>query len=404
MIGARIKQARVAAGMTQDEVIAALDVRGVSLTKGGLSKYERGGSNPKPTLLRALAKVLGVEATFFLSEPTVKVRWLAFRKGSQMTRRRQEQVKALAESQLEAVLELRHALEPGQAYTFPPVSPVRDAEDIETAAESLRAHWKLGEQPIESVTATIEDGGGVVVEAGSEDELFDALSGWANETTPVVVVSAAVTDDRKRFSLAHELGHLFMQVEGDPKTEERFAQRFAAAFLVPAASARRELGERRRHLDFRELALLKRKHGLSMQAWLFRASDLDIIPESHARTLHAEMGTRGWKRVEPEQFEGNEKPLKLRQMTIRALAEGLISRQQAERIYPGVTADLGQPPAGKMPRSGARELLALPPEERDAILSRAAEIVAEDYEDGGNLAGLEMFSEEDYFDEPVDES
>ena len=40
----------------------------------------------------------------------------------------------------------------------------------------------------------------------------------------------------------------------DGTMEERLAHRFAAAFLVTAATARRELGHKRRHLDLRELA------------------------------------------------------------------------------------------------------------------------------------------------------
>ena len=73
------------------------------------------------------------------------------------------------------------------------------------------------------------------------------------------------------------------------RTEENLAHRFAASFLVTATTARRELGVKRRHLDFRELAMLKQKHGLSMQAWILRAADLAIIERSHARVLLAEM-------------------------------------------------------------------------------------------------------------------
>ena len=74
-------------------------------------------------------------------------------------------------------------------------------------------------------------------------------------------------------SLAHELGHLVMDCRGvKSKEEEKLAHRFAAAFIVPAAVARRELGPRRRSLNLAELALLKGKHGLSMQGWARRAS------------------------------------------------------------------------------------------------------------------------------------
>jgi len=403
MVGDRIKQARIAAGMTQDEVVEALSRDGVSLTKGGLSKYERGGSTPKPSMLRALGGVLGVESSFFLEEPETTVRWLAFRKASGLGKKQQVRIKTLAESQVDVILNLRRALEPSAtAPDMPEPHRVTTPDDAEEAAASLRAHWKLGEQPIESVTATIEDGGGIVVESGGEDDLFDGLSGWVNDEQPVVVVSWAVGDDRRRFSLAHELGHLFMDVgDVDEKTEERLAHRFAAAFLVTASTARRELGERRRHLDFRELALLKEKHGLSMQAWVYRAADLGIIEQSHAKSLFMEMSRRGWRRTEPVEFEGQEQPSRLRQLTVRALAEGLVSHTQAERICPGVTRDISdEEPAGPL---DARSLMRLPREERDRLMEQAATLVADEYEAGGGLAGFESLSEEDLFDESVED-
>ena len=90
-ISQRMRHARVAAGMTQDEVVDALAGVGVRLTKGGLSKYERGGSTPKPTILRALGKVLAVEPSYFLEEPSLEMRWLKFRKLSRMSKTRQEE-------------------------------------------------------------------------------------------------------------------------------------------------------------------------------------------------------------------------------------------------------------------------------------------------------------------------
>ncbi len=404
MIGNRIKQARIAAGMTQDEVTESLATFEVSLTKAGLSKYERGGSIPKPTVMRALARVLGVDSSFFLEEPSTAVRWLAFRKASRMGKKRQERVKALAESQLEVVMTLSRALNPMSERGLPPQTAVGKPAEAEKAAESLREYWRLGDQPIESVTSAIEDGGGVVMEAGDEDDMFDGLSGWVNQTTPVVVVSSAVADDRRRFSLAHELGHLFMEVGSvDAPTAEKLAHRFAAAFLVTAATAKRELGTRRRHLDFRELAMLKQKHGLSMQAWIFRAADLGIVTQAHARTMFAEMSARGWRRREPVDFNGKERPMKIQQLTVRALAEGLLSRKQAERISPGVTRGLEEVGAGPPGALDARSLMRLPQSERDKLMEQAAALVVEEYENGGNLTGFESLAWEDHFDTSLED-
>ena len=65
MISQRIRQARTIAGLSQDEVVRALGGRGVPLTKAALSKYERGASVPRASLLKQLGAVLHVPAEYF---------------------------------------------------------------------------------------------------------------------------------------------------------------------------------------------------------------------------------------------------------------------------------------------------------------------------------------------------
>ena len=55
-----------------------------------------------------LARVLGVKPNYFLSEPELMVKWLAFRKQTRLSKGRQEQVKAYAEGVVE-----RAVLAPG---------------------------------------------------------------------------------------------------------------------------------------------------------------------------------------------------------------------------------------------------------------------------------------------------
>lgn len=417
MIGQRIKQARVAAAMTQDEVVAALDAAGHPLTKAGLSKYERGGSVPKPTTLRALGKVLRVPAEFFLEEAraTVGVEWLA-RRGARLTMAEEERIKTLATAQVEAIVTLRRALEPKRVWPgFPRVKvPRGPIETVETAAEDaarqLRKAWHVGDAPIESVAETIEDAGGIVVETDGVAPGFDACAGWVDGSTPVVVVSVAAPETEHRVRLACELGRLSVDSsKADPSEMPRlvqsFAQRFAAAFLVPADTARRELGERRRHLDLRELAILKLKYGLSMQAWIYRATDLGIIEPAHSRSLIADLSARGWRKAEPVAFDARERPLRLRQLTMRAHAEGLLTDAQAERISPGATRERiywcaaargrtsRETPNRASRRMDARTLLKLPPPEREQLLARAARLVKGDYEKGGALAGFQADDE-----------
>ena len=144
MIGERMKQARLMAAMSQDELVKALAKAEVRLTKAGLSKYERGASVPKATFLQHLANVLQVQSAFFLEEPEVQVKWLGYRKRSGVGLRDQERIHAQAAVRVEVYLRLRAAMSKEPAPSFPKRARVRTAAEAEAAAEALRQLWGMG--------------------------------------------------------------------------------------------------------------------------------------------------------------------------------------------------------------------------------------------------------------------
>jgi Zn-dependent peptidase ImmA (M78 family) len=387
MISQRIRQARVAAGMSQDEVVAALSTQGVTLTKAAVSKYERGGSVPRASLLKHLGVALGVAPEYFLRETSVTIDWLAFRKRATAGIREQERFQAMAQECVEAQLELRDALRIECESRFPEKRMVETPDEAENAAEALRREWELDDLPVESMVELIEDRDGIVVEIEGAEKAVDGMAGLANGCHAIVVIDPGLSDDRKRFTLAHELGHLCMNTSGVAswKSEERLAHRFASAFLVPAAIARRELGTRRSHLSFEELMLLKQKHGLSMQAWLYRALDCGIIDQSHMNAMFERLGRKGWRCQEPVEYRGHEKPMRFRQMAFRAVAEGLLSSEKARKWIPDLGQELGTATSGSMTASKLRKL---PYEQRSSILMAAAESAAAVY---GNDPALQQF-------------
>jgi Zn-dependent peptidase ImmA (M78 family) len=128
----------------------------------------------------------------------------------------------------------------------------------------------------------------------------------------VIVVAATPAGDRRRFSVAHELGHLVLhQVpEGSPHALERQADLFAEAFLLPAAAMREALAP---PITLTTLADLKARWGVSLQALIRRARTLEIIPHSHYQALSAQLGARGWRTQEPIAVPV-ERPRALRQL------------------------------------------------------------------------------------------
>ena len=113
---------------------------------------------------------------------------------------------------------------------------------------------------------------------------FEGLSGRINNEIPLIITIGHNSIDRKRMSIAHELGHLVL--ESDGLDEEKAAFRFAAAFLAPSECIRSTLGVKRKRIDIRELQLLKEEFGISIQALIRRCFDLKIITESEYKRLN----------------------------------------------------------------------------------------------------------------------
>ncbi|HET6201648.1 MAG TPA: XRE family transcriptional regulator [Planctomycetota bacterium] len=386
-----MRRARLAGGLTLDQVLERL---GRPITKAGLSKYELGKSAPDADFLLRFARVCEVPPSYFLAETPTKVEWLAYRRHARLGARLLERIRAFAEERLEAWVRLKEALHPSERPDVPPSMAVRTVEEAERAALRLRAAWGLGERPIENLCATLEHRGWVLVGWRAEDG-FDGLSGHA-EATPVVVLNLRDPSDRRRLALAHEVGHLLLRSRAvGPKEEEALMHAFARAFLAPAGAVRRELGNRRTRLDLEELALLKREWGLSMQGWLRRAAELEIVPQAEFRRWKGVFRARGWDREEPVADRREEEPSRLRHMASAARAEGVVEEAWARRFCPEAIPE-NAPAKAREEEPLAVRLMRLPPERRRPFLMEAAERAAATYSSDPELTEFNALDGEDF--------
>ena len=373
MLSERLRQARLAAGLSLQGLADELER---PITRQALSKYETGASQPSPSRIADLATALNVPASSLLTESAVEIRWVAFRKLAKLSKSRREQLTALAAQRLESEFRLRELFHLGARHDLPGPIEVRNLRDCDYAAAAVRMRWNLGYRPVDSLIDLVEEHGAAVVTL-SESWGFDGLAGWANRT-PVLVLNAAMPPDRVRLNAAHEIGHLVMPSTGDAKQDEHFAFRFAAAFLVPPEAARHELGTHRRDLDLDELGLLKQRWGLSMQGWIRRARDLEIISDDLYRRLNIRFRKTGWHRTEPFAYEGRESPALYRRLVLRALAERMITSEEAERLYPDARHHSDERRATQV---SLRDLARRPPEERHRVLRDAQIAVDPDVTD-----------------------
>jgi Zn-dependent peptidase ImmA (M78 family)/DNA-binding XRE family transcriptional regulator len=375
MIGDRLRHVRLARGLSLEELAAAL---GGVVTRQALWKYEQGKAQPSAVVLAKLSNALRTPAAALWREPVYTVQFIAYRKGSGLLKRDQVQVQATVELALEERLRLREraGLDNGLGVPDEPYV-VATISDAETAAQKLRERWVLGMDPISSVTGVLEDHGVHVIEIEAAEK-FDGISAVAHDQAGAIAGAAVVTrvglpGERQRLDLAHELGHLVLDVPAEVD-EEKAAFRFAGAFLAPADAVRREVGARRAFVQLAELRLLKRRFGMSMQALLRRLYDLVIITESHYREWCIDINRLGYRKDEPDRMPA-EQPQWLRRTALRALAEGQIGREEAERML-GETIERDQP----LSLVERRALMKLPLAERRRVLAEQAAKVAAHYD------------------------
>lgn len=238
------------------------------------------------------------------------------------------------QDQLERYLEVERLL----AFTDGPGSrlpeglkrEVASLEEVEDTAEKLRRAWGLGLDPISNLVEALEDRGIRIVTV-EVDQKFDACLVLTNDEIPVIVVNSTHPGDRQRLSISHELGRLVLR-PADTLDGEKAAFRFAGAFLVPSQVVREELGERRQRINLYELHLLKHKYGISMQAWLYRAMELGILPGPVAEHHLREFRTRGWHTAEPGDQLPPEVSTRFNRLVMQALEEGVISEARAAEL------------------------------------------------------------------------
>lgn len=332
MIGERIKQARVAAGLSLRDLAEKANVSAMAI-----SKYERNVITPGSDVLLRMAQALGVRVEYFFRTDEVELAEIDFRKHAKLPSKDEERVLAEVREQVERWMALEAILPASwpKAFKLPSGLPTTIAryEEIEEVAEHVRKAWKLGQNPIRDLIEELEvEGIKVITTVFDGEKKFDGLVAMANKH-PVIVVGAAWSGDRQRFTMAHELGHLVLRGRLDSKLdEEKACHRFAAAFLVPRQEALRALGETRTRLEPRELYLLKKEWGLSMNGWLHRAQDLNVINASAARSMWAFFRARGWRTQEPGDPYPQEQPRLFKQSIYRALGEDLIGESRAAEL------------------------------------------------------------------------
>lgn len=304
------------------------------LTPMAITNYENGTRKPNMDILKKLATVLGVHISDFLAVRNESIVFShgEFRKVSNLPKAKQDYVREVVEehfSRFYTVVELLG----GEVLPPPPECHVLPMSgDIEADARAMRCHLGIAEEgPILNLITILENKGILMYSCDIGSSKFSGMNGLVNDR-PYIAVNGAMSSERNRSTIAHELAHLLFDWPDymDEKDIEDTATAISGAFLFPHADAIRELGLHRRNVT-KDMTLVCREYGISMFLLVKRAEMIQIITKDAARKFYIKASSLGWRTNEPSRI-APEKPELFEQLVFRAVNEGEISIQRGAEL------------------------------------------------------------------------
>lgn len=297
--GDAITTLRQSRGLSQTELADTIGVTQVTL-----HRYEAGEREPREEAVTALAHSLGVTEAFLRHEFRLQG---GIAQDAHMRKRKTTKAGdwKLVEARLNELRMItafflsRAPLQ--QEFTVPEVdmTVTTPAE----AAQLTRARWRMPSGPVTAIIPWLEAAGIVVIVEEFPTPKIDGMSQWGKDSA-VTLINSLLPANRRRLTMAHELGHLVMHDEvlaGDDDVEAE-ANAFAAEFLMPAHIMKNELrtlGSASSQRTISLLLALKANWGVSMQALYERAYQLGIVDAEKRTSFYKMLNTRRWRTKEP---------------------------------------------------------------------------------------------------------
>jgi Zn-dependent peptidase ImmA (M78 family)/transcriptional regulator with XRE-family HTH domain len=297
--GDLLRIARQFRGFNQKDLAEAL-----SLEPSSISRAENEVTPPGEPMVARIADFLRFPISFFHQPDRIYGMPISahpmWRKRKSVAQRDTDQI--LAEINIR-ILHLRRLL---RSLEFSPQLPLPRYEvedyggDIEEIAIMVRRTWMLPAGPLANLTAVIEMAGVFVFYIDLERSDVDGLTMRPPGLPPCIFLNRALSADRMRFTLAHELAHIILHKFPVPEMEDE-ANHFAGALLVPHKDVHSYFSGQK--IDLRLLARLKPQWRVSMQNLLYRAKALEYLSEEQAKYLWRQFSHLKMRIREPAELD-----------------------------------------------------------------------------------------------------
>jgi Zn-dependent peptidase ImmA (M78 family)/transcriptional regulator with XRE-family HTH domain len=352
-VGVRLAEARRARGMTQQQAAAALGVARTTVTA-----MEKGERRPRGAELLRLAQLYGRKVGD-LTRPLSPVRPLGFAvqfraaRGASADDPNVSADIAEFQSLAEDYAELEHLAGTPLPRRYPElydVSGTDPGQAAEEVATSERARLGLGDGPILDVWAVLESDVGLRIFAPPFLSKTAGMFLHTSEYGSCIAVNGRHPEERRRWTVAHEYAHFLVDRHRPEITilpvyrrvpeSERFADAFAAAFLMPASGLIRHFQAIKRAKDGpitpADVLALCHRYRVSFQAMILRLEELRLLPPATWDRLR-ERGFKADKaralidlpRIEPAL---RQLPLRFEVLAVQAFEQEKLSEGQLARM------------------------------------------------------------------------
>ncbi len=308
-LGLRLRRARERAALTQEEA-----ARAIRLDPSAMAKIERGKRGVGALELKRLASLYGTSVEDLLEDPFAEEEIVPLTVVMRATVKALEPKAEAMKRRLQRVVAddrwlRKHGSKDPGTQRFYPLEIPEDLGNLERGyrgAGLFRERHGLGSSPIADVAILADELGVVVARMplGSDERSPEGCSALDPQTgAAYVLINSDKPRVRRRFTIAHELGHLALghlhrgEVVVDETVRgrspwEREANAFAAGLLMPEAGVtggwqrlQRRLGERASPIDW--IVWLAASFGISDQAAAYRLVNLGRIQAIGGTTAHA---------------------------------------------------------------------------------------------------------------------
>ncbi|MBI3687920.1 MAG: ImmA/IrrE family metallo-endopeptidase [Actinobacteria bacterium] len=360
-VGARVAAARARAGFTQRELGDRL-----GLGRSAITRIELGQRQLDALELAGLADTLGRSVQWFLTEPPVAIASHRQELSADHDVRRLEEELERTSRDVELLVEVG-ALRagtggPGSPRPAPPHSGVTTVDEAQRRATEARESLELRDGPILDLHSAVEHFGLLAFSLDLGPSVIDG--GYVRlDSFGVALVNGTADPGRRRFNLAHELGHHLLADEytadfglGTTRdAREALINAFAIHFLMPSESVRRRWTELSAEWDDprTRLVVLAAEYRVSWSAAISHAARLKLISRDDRSILEVRRPTPADYFETGARFDEELRPIALApaysQAAVRAYRRGIISADRAIELLRGTATVDDLPRPSEMP-------------------------------------------------------